>query len=327
MESWCPEARDQVGRSSAAKVRTNIADAASGKVAQQKNSIGSETPSFPGGAVADLESQSEWRVWLRLESLRLNPEIMREGRAGDKCKRQRTETEDHKASYVIGCKQGWGKDRGLSSPVGDTAIAAAGGRPGHGSNASLLLLLFTLLLLPSPAFAHEGTGLAGGFIAGFLHPLLGLDHMLAMVAVGLWGAFLGRPLIVLLPIVFPAMMTAGAGIGMLALSFPLVEVGIALSVVTLGTAIMFAARAPVAVAAAIVAAFALFHGYAHGTELPVAADPVGYSAGFVLCTGLLHVAGIGLGLLKSTSVGTLVLRGGGGLIALAGLWFSYLALA
>ncbi|MDQ3247165.1 MAG: HupE/UreJ family protein [Pseudomonadota bacterium] len=191
----------------------------------------------------------------------------------------------------------------------------------------LLPLLLTFLLLPSPALAHEGTGLAGGFIAGFLHPLYGLDHMLAMVAVGLWGAFLGRPLIVLLPIVFPAMMTVGGGIGMLGLSLPLVEAGIALSVVTLGTAILLAARAPVAVAVAIVAAFALFHGYAHGTELPVAADPVGYSAGFVLCTGLLHVAGIGLGLLKSTRAGTFVLRGGGGLIALGGLWFSYAALA
>lgn len=189
------------------------------------------------------------------------------------------------------------------------------------------LLLFTFLWVPSPALAHEGTGLAGGFIAGFLHPLLGLDHMLAMVAVGLWGAFLGRPLIMLLPIVFPAMMTVGAAIGMLGLLLPLVETGIALSVVTLGTAILLAARAPVAVATAIVAAFALFHGYAHGTELPVAADPVGYSAGFVLCTGLLHVAGIGLGLLKSTRAGTLALRGAGGLIAIIGLWFTYRAIA
>lgn len=192
----------------------------------------------------------------------------------------------------------------------------------------MLLLSFFIgfLLLPSAAFAHEGTGLAGGLVAGFLHPLYGLDHMLAMVAVGLWGAFLGRPLIVLLPVLFPAMMTVGGGIGMLGLPLPLAELGIALSVLTLGAVILLAARAPVAVATAIVAAFALFHGYAHGVELPAAADPVGYSAGFVLCTGLLHVAGIALGSLNSTRTGTLVLRGGGGLIALAGMWFTMGAL-
>lgn len=201
---------------------------------------------------------------------------------------------------------------------------------GRGKLATLILPLpvfVGLLLTPSAAFAHEGTSLAGGFIAGFLHPLYGLDHMLAMVAVGLWGAFLGRPLIVLLPVLFPAMMTVGGAIGMLGPALPLVELGIALSVVTLGTVILLALRAPVAVAAAIVAAFALFHGYAHGTELPAAADPVGYSAGFVLCTGLLHVAGIAVGLLNATSAGTLVLRGGGGLIALSGLWFTFGALA
>jgi urease accessory protein len=201
---------------------------------------------------------------------------------------------------------------------------------GRGKSGTLLLtlaLFLALLLAPSPALAHEGTGLAGGFVAGFLHPLYGLDHMLAMVAVGLWGAFLGRPLIVLLPVLFPAMMTVGGAIGMLGLTLPLVELGIAMSVVTLGTVILLALRAPVAVAAAIVAAFALFHGYAHGIELPAATDPVGYSAGFVLCTGLLHVTGIALGLLNATSAGTLVLRGGGGLIALSGLWFTFGALA
>lgn len=199
-------------------------------------------------------------------------------------------------------------------------------RDERASRMLLLSFFITFLLLPSAALAHEGTGLAGGLVAGFLHPLYGLDHMLAMVAVGLWGAFLGRPLVVLLPILFPAMMTVGGGIGMLGLPLPMVELGIALSVVTLGAVILLAVRAPVAVATSIVAAFALFHGYAHGLELPAAADPVGYSAGFVLCTGLLHVAGITLGLLKSTRAGTLVLRGGGGLIALSGIWFTIGAL-
>ncbi|MBV9528441.1 HupE/UreJ family protein, partial [Sphingomonas sp.] len=102
---------------------------------------------------------------------------------------------------------------------------------------------------------------------------------------------------------------------------PPVELGIALSVLTLGLVILFAVRAPVWIACAIVAAFAFCHGYAHGAELPSAADPVGYSAGFVLCTGMLHVVGIALGLLRESKRGDLLLRAGGAGIALCGLWF------
>ena len=173
----------------------------------------------------------------------------------------------------------------------------------------------------APAAAHDGTGLAGGLVAGFTHPLSGPDHMLAMISVGLWGAFLGRPLIYALPMIFPTVMALGAGMGMIGVPFPPVEVGIALSVLTLGLLILFAARAPVPVACAIVAAFGLFHGYAHGIELPSAADPIGYSAGFVLCTGLLHLAGIAIGLIKSSSLGTLALRGAGGIVAVFGAIF------
>lgn len=180
--------------------------------------------------------------------------------------------------------------------------------------------------MSSPAMAHDGTGLAGGFAAGFVHPLSGFDHMLAMVAVGLWGAFLGWPLVYALPIVFPSAMAIGGGIGMAGIPIPPVELGIALSVLILGSMIFFAVRAPVLLACVIVAMFALFHGYAHGTELPSAADPVGYSAGFVLCTGLLHLAGIALGTLRSKPVGTLVLRGVGGVIAIVGVWFTFVAL-
>jgi len=176
-------------------------------------------------------------------------------------------------------------------------------------------------LLPSPALAHDGTGLAGGFAAGFAHPLSGPDHMLAMISVGLWGAFLGRPLVYVLPMIFPTVMALGAGIGMVGVPLPPVEIGIALSVLTLGLMILFAVRAPVSVACAIVAIFGLFHGYAHGVELPSAADPIGYSAGFVLCTGLLHLTGIALGLLKVSQTGTLALRGAGGVIALCGALF------
>ncbi len=124
-----------------------------------------------------------------------------------------------------------------------------------------------------------------------------------------------------LPMLFPAAMAVGGAFGMAGVAFPPVEFGIALSVLVLGSMILFAVRAPIALACAIVGGFALFHGYAHGAELPSAADPVGYSAGFVLCTGLLHLAGIALGLLRAVPAGTMVLRAGGGAIALAGAWF------
>ena len=176
-------------------------------------------------------------------------------------------------------------------------------------------------LLPSPALAHDGTGLAGGFAAGFAHPLTGPDHMLAMISVGLWGAFLGRPLVYVLPMIFPTLMVMGAGMGMAGLPLPPVEIGIALSVLALGLLILFAVRAPLWVACAIVAMFGLFHGYAHGLELPSAADPIGYSTGFVLCTGLLHLTGIALGLLKVSRAGTIALRGAGGVIAVFGALF------
>ncbi len=166
-----------------------------------------------------------------------------------------------------------------------------------------------------------GTGLAGGFQSGFLHPLSGFDHLLAMVSVGLWGAFLGRPLIIALPVIFPAVMAIGGALGIAGVKLPPVEIGIALSVLVLGAMIAGAVRAPVWLACTIVAVFAIFHGYAHGKELPSAADPLGYSVGFVLCTGLLHIAGIGVGLLNDRPGGIVVTRGMGALIALAGGWF------
>ena len=192
---------------------------------------------------------------------------------------------------------------------------------------AVTLALLLLVAMPSPAMAHDGTGLAGGFAAGFTHPLSGFDHMLAMVAVGIWGAFLGRPLVYALPMLFPSAMALGGGIAMAGIPLPPVELGIALSVVVLGAMILFAARLPVLVACAIIAVFALFHGYSHGLELPSAADPIGYSAGFVLCTGLLHLAGIGLGMLRALPAGTLALRGAGGAMALVGMWFTFGAMA
>ena len=142
--------------------------------------------------------------------------------------------------------------------------------------------------------------------------------MLAMISVGIWGAFLGKPLLVILPMVFPVMMTVGAAAAMLGMPFPPVEFGIALSVIVLGLMIFTTTRTVPVVACAIVGAFALFHGYAHGVELPEAADPVGYSVGFVLATGLLHLVGIGLGLFKGVRFGEIGLRVAGGAIAAVG---------
>ena len=184
-----------------------------------------------------------------------------------------------------------------------------------------LMSFVAVMAAAGPADAHMGTGLPGGFMSGFIHPLTGFDHMLAMVSVGLWGAFLGRPLIIALPVIFPTVMAFGAFLGIANVPFPPVEIGIALSVLLLGGAIAAAWRAPVWAACVIVAIFGLFHGYAHGRELPSAADPIGFAVGFVLSTGLLHVAGIGIGLLNDRPGGIVVTRTLGGIVAAAGIYY------
>ena len=186
---------------------------------------------------------------------------------------------------------------------------------------SALGLAAALTLLPQAAQAHSAKNLAGGFIAGFAHPFSGADHLLAMVSVGLWGAFLGRPLIAALPVIFPAVMALGALLAMLGMPQPPIELGIALSVLVLGIAIAAAWRAPVWLACAIVAVFAVFHGFAHGTEIPSLADPIAYSTGFMLATGSLHLAGIGLGTINAIRGGIMITRAMGAAVALAGLYF------
>lgn len=186
----------------------------------------------------------------------------------------------------------------------------------------LLLLLLPLLLITPIAYAHTDIStLQGGFISGFMHPIAGLDHLIAMVAVGLWGAFLGKPAIWILPIVFPLIMAIGGAFGIIGLPIPYIEVGIALSGLLLGLAVAFAARPPIWVAAIIVAVFAIFHGHAHGTELPKAISPLIFSIGFVVGTGLLHLAGIAFGELTRWSWGEYIVRATGGIIALLGLGF------
>lgn len=179
-----------------------------------------------------------------------------------------------------------------------------------------------LMLVASVAAAHTDSDV-GGFISGFTHPILGWDHVIAMVAVGLWGAFLGKPAIYILPVVFPLVMAVGGALGVIGVPIPAVEAGIALSGVVLGLLIAFAVRAPLWVAGVIVGVFAIFHGHAHGTELPDAANPFAYGIGFVIGTGLLHLGGIALGLLVGSAAGRIVVRAAGALIAAVGAAFLF----
>jgi urease accessory protein len=174
--------------------------------------------------------------------------------------------------------------------------------------------------LTTPAFAHTTPVQAQGFVTGLLHPLSGLDHILAMVAVGIWGTQLRRPAIWILPVAFPLVMSFGGLLGIRGVPLPGVEIGIAASAVVLGIVIALELRPPLWVAALIVSAFAIFHGHAHGTELPKAASPLTYALGFVLATGLLHVSGILIGLVDLLPVGGKLLRTAGGLIASTGLF-------
>lgn len=185
----------------------------------------------------------------------------------------------------------------------------------------LLTATITLIVTPlGSASAHQAMDLAG-FTSGFVHPFGGADHLVAMVAVGLWGAFLGQPAIWALPVVFPVVMAVGGALGIVGPPMPLLDQAIAISGIVLGGAVALAARPPMWIAGTIVGAFAIFHGYAHGLELPAATDPVAYSLGFVSATGLLHLSGIGLGLLARWPVGKLLVRTIGGVIAIAGLAF------
>src|SRR3954471_14496623 len=173
-------------------------------------------------------------------------------------------------------------------------------------------------LMASPALAHSGD-VAGGFVGGLAHPLSGPDHVAAMVAVGLWGAFLGTPAIWMLPVVFPLVMAFGGVIGILGVPLDATETGIAASAIVLGLMVALAARPPLWIAAVLVGAFAIFHGYVHGKELPDGANAVAFSTGFVIATGLLHLAGISFSLLTRWPAGRIAVRGAGAMITLVGV--------
>ena len=183
------------------------------------------------------------------------------------------------------------------------------------------------MLCANLAAAHPQIGLASGFTTGFMHPITGLDHVLAMVAVGLWGAQLGAPALWLLPVTFPLVMACGGLMGLLGVPLPGVEIGIAASAILLGLAVMTQYRPPLIVAAMLVGFFAIFHGHAHGTELPPGEDGLLYSIGFVVATGCLHLIGIGIGTIHRWRSGQLALRIAGGAVGLAGAVFMWQAIA
>jgi urease accessory protein len=180
-----------------------------------------------------------------------------------------------------------------------------------------------LLAWPLTALAHIKGGEALGFSSGVQHPMSGLDHVLAMIAVGVWGAQLGPPAVWLLPVTFPMVMAFGGMLALIGVPLPGIEIGIAVSAIALGYMVCREARPPLWVATVLVGFFAIFHGHAHGTELPVGANGLLYSVGFVLGTGGLHALGIVLGLLHRWQVGQLALRVAGAAVAVAGgvfLW-------
>lgn len=187
--------------------------------------------------------------------------------------------------------------------------------------------LFALMLLwPLAAWAHVESGQAGGFLSGLSHPISGLDHVLAMIAVGLWGAQLGSPAVWLLPVAFPMMMAFGGMLGLMGIPVPGIEVGIAVSGIVLGALILIEKKMPLFAALLIVAFFAIFHGHAHGTELEAGQNAMLYSLGFVLCTGTLHGLGIVIGLVHRWQFGRLALRGAGSIVMAGGLFFLWGAL-
>ena len=188
-------------------------------------------------------------------------------------------------------------------------------------------MAWLIWLCPETAMAHVHSGEAGGFLSGVQHPISGLDHVLAMVAVGLWGAQLGSPAVWMLPVAFPMMMAFGGMLGLIGIPLPGVEVGIAASGVVLGAMVLGEVKAPLAVSITMVGVFAIFHGHAHGTELSEGQNAMLYSLGFVISTGLLHAAGIGIGTVHRWKKGQPVLRAAGAVVMIGGLYFLWGALA
>ena len=190
-----------------------------------------------------------------------------------------------------------------------------------------LLSFFVTIFSPAMVLAHTQGGEALGFVSGLAHPISGLDHVLAMFAVGLWGAQLGAPAVWILPVTFPIVMAFGGTLGLMGLQMPGIEICIALSAVALGVMVFREAQLNLLAAGFLVGFFAIFHGYAHGTELPPGANGMLYSIGFVIATGAVHATGITIGLLHRWRVGRFVLRAAGAMVSIGGAVFLWNAIA
>lgn len=187
---------------------------------------------------------------------------------------------------------------------------------------TILILIALNYFLPSVALAHIGTETTHGFMAGMLHPLSGLDHLCAMVAVGIWATQLGQRAIWIVPLTFVSIMTMGSALGFTGIALPYGAQGIVISLLLLGTLIAASAKLPLTASTIIVAAFALCHGHAHGTEMPDTASGLTYGIGFVMTTILIHGVGIMVGLLLQRESRQQFVRYTGAMIALFGgyLW-------
>lgn len=184
------------------------------------------------------------------------------------------------------------------------------------------VLAFSLFLVPTVALAHTGHGETSGVLHGFEHPLGGIDHVLAMVAVGVFAFVLGGRALVLVPLAFVGMMAVGFLFGIGGVEVPYVELGIALSSIVIGAAAALGRPMPLAAAMSLVGVFAIFHGHAHGAEMPADASGLGYALGFIAATALLHTAGVGAAMGASRLVGRYgrrVAQVAGGLFALGGI--------
>jgi len=179
--------------------------------------------------------------------------------------------------------------------------------------------VLALIGATAPALAHTGHGDVSGFVAGFVHPVGGLDHVLPMVAVGLFAAHLGGRALWAVPAAFVALMAVGGALGMNGVNVPYVETGIALSVVVFGLALASGLALPVGLAMGLAGFFAIFHGHAHGAEMPANASGAAYAAGFLIATALLHGSGIALGMGAARLASQRAVRIGGAVMAAAGV--------
>lgn len=188
------------------------------------------------------------------------------------------------------------------------------------------LVLGALLgLVPTTVYAHDGSNVPfGGFLAGLVHPVLGYDHFLAMLSVGILSAQIGGRAIWTVPATFVGVMAVGGALGLIGSGFQYVELGIAFSLIILGIVIAAERKLAVGVAMTAVGIFATFHGYAHGSEVPTTAQPLLYALGFLTGTALIHILGVVIGdIARHYEQGKLILRSGGAIVAFIGVLFAF----